>query len=70
MATEQKLERVEQQLGSLKDDLSVCKAAKKISEACEELHEYSTKEEEPFGKDLVEPNLWHKNPGGGGCVIL
>ena len=69
-ATEAKLTQVETEIGTLKEELEVCKEAKTVGEACDELHGYSEKEDEPFNKLNDEPNEWHKSAGGGGCVIL
>ena len=64
------LTTIEQELAALKEELEVAKVAKKVGEVCEELLEYSSKLDDPFDKVVDEPNQWHKNPGGGGCVIL
>ena len=71
MSTEEALTKVEKQLNCLKDELDVCKEAKKLSEACHDIHEFSEKEEEPFSISHKEPITWHENSGGGGgCSIL
>jgi hypothetical protein len=67
---EAKLSLAEQQITALKEELDVAKAAKKVGEVCDELLEYSSQLDDPFHKAMDEPNQWHKNPGGGGCVIL
>ena len=64
------LTTIEQELAALKEELEVAKVAKKVGEVCEELLEYSSQLDDPFDKVVDEPNQWHKNPGGGGCVIL
>lgn len=69
-ATEAKLELVETEIGTLKEELKVCKEAKTVGEACDELYGYSEKNDEPFHKQTDEPNEWHKSAGGGGCIIL
>lgn len=67
---EKKLTAVEEQLAALKEELEVAKVAKKVGEAVEELFQHSEKQDEPFNKVVDEPNEWHKNPGGGGCIVL
>eukprot|EP00592_Proboscia_alata_P002887 CAMPEP_0194378186 /NCGR_PEP_ID=MMETSP0174-20130528/34427_1 /TAXON_ID=216777 /ORGANISM="Proboscia alata, Strain PI-D3" /LENGTH=72 /DNA_ID=CAMNT_0039160021 /DNA_START=116 /DNA_END=337 /DNA_ORIENTATION=- len=68
---EEALNRVEGTLKSLKDELEVCKEAKTTGEVCDALVEHSEKEPEPFSTIVDgEPNPWHSNPSGGGCVIL
>ena len=64
------LTTIEQEPAALKEELEVAKVAKKVGEVCEELLEYSSQLDDPFDKVVDEPNQWHKNPGGGGCVIL
>ena len=65
-----KLTTIEQELAALKEQLKVARVAKKVGEVCEELLDYSSRLDDPFDKVVDEPNQWHKNPGGGGCVIL
>lgn len=65
-----KLATIEKELAALREELDVAKVAKKVGEVCEELLEYSNQLDDPFDKVVDEPNQWHKNPGGGGCVIL
>ena len=65
-----KLTTIEQELAALKEQLEVARVAKKVGAVCEELLDYSSRLDDPFDKVVDEPNQWHKNPGGGGCVIL
>lgn len=66
------LSKVEGEIQSLKDELSICKEAKNLGETCKDLVDYCEKEGEPFtAGDAGNPNSWHSNPGkGGGCIIL
>ena len=74
MSTEEALGKVEKELKSLKDELSLCKEAKSNGEACKGIVEYCETTVEPFSPPNVgdEPNKWHKNPskGGGCCTIV
>ena len=65
------IQKTEKELEHLKYELEVCKEAKKMSEACSNLRDFSEGAEEPFSSSHTNPNSWHKNPGGGGsCIIL
>ena len=64
------LQNTEREIQNLKDDLQLCKEAKTRGEACDCVCTYSESIDDPFGSSYTEPNPWHGNPGGGGCIIL
>ncbi len=65
------IKKTEKELENLKYELEVCREAKKMSEACSNLRDFSEGEEEPFSSSYTDAISWHKNPGGGGgCIIL
>eukprot|EP00552_Chaetoceros_brevis_P002863 CAMPEP_0197745290 /NCGR_PEP_ID=MMETSP1435-20131217/41627_1 /TAXON_ID=426625 /ORGANISM="Chaetoceros brevis, Strain CCMP164" /LENGTH=70 /DNA_ID=CAMNT_0043336973 /DNA_START=28 /DNA_END=240 /DNA_ORIENTATION=- len=70
MSDSEKLEKAEEEVKKLRDELKIHKEAKPFSKVCEDIAKFSQKENEPFSTAPQEhPNPWMKSEGGG-CVIL